>query len=345
MAFIPRLTAPTDFTTCYTERRLPAQPSGTETLWQYFYSGDYSYSMTGAHTGNCTWYAMGRSSEIAGVNLYDQFRGSYEAGNWTNIWIGNPAQTSGPIDYHLGDILIYSGHVEIVEEINGNTLTISYSAYSSYNPQSQYGTFFGVRYRQKMDFGDPASDSGDPSSRFTRNNGQQYYLNEPLIGIIHNPYVDDDPPIPPDPPTPVTTPVLVIDPASYTATMTGNQQYIDFTFDIEVTGIPAGEVASGGNTYPGLIRIYNTSWHYDDYTVGGVTYRRANKRETLRYLRESIGAYTITKYMYYAKTWTNGSVSQTVPMYITVEASSEMIAIITRILKDRRERRAHIHVV
>lgn len=345
MAFSPRLTAPTDFTTYYTERRLPAQPNGTETLWQYFYSGDYSYSMTGAHTGNCTWYAMGRSAEIAGINLYDQFRGSYEAGNWANIWIGNPAQTSGAITYRLGDILIYTGHVEIVEEIVGNRLTISYSAYSSYNPQSTYGTFFGIRYRDKMVFGDPASDSNDPDSRFTRNNGAKYYLNEALIGIIHNPYVDDDPPIPPDPPTPVTTPVLVIDPASYTATMTGNMDYVDFTFDIEITGIPAGEVASGGNTYPGLMRIYNTSWNYTEYTVGGVGYRRANKRQTLRYLRESISAYTVTKYMYYSKTWANGSVSATVPMYITVEASNELITIICNILKNRRERRASIHVL
>ena len=74
MAFTPRLTAPTNFSSYYTERRIPVSPTGTETGWQYFYSGDYTYTNTGAHTGNCTWYAMGRSAEIANLNLYDEFR-------------------------------------------------------------------------------------------------------------------------------------------------------------------------------------------------------------------------------------------------------------------------------
>ena len=201
MSFTPRLTPPTDFTSYYTERRIPVSPNGTETLWQYFYSGDYTYTTTGAHTGNCTWYGMGRSAEISGRNLYSEFAGSYEAQDWNSIWNGNPAQTSGAIDYKLGDILIYSnagntaGHVEIVEEINGNRLTISYSAYSSYTPQSTYGTFFGIRYRDKMSFGDPASDTNDSGSAFTRNNGATWFMtNEYLIGVIHNPYVVPTPP-------------------------------------------------------------------------------------------------------------------------------------------------------
>jgi len=200
MAFVPRLTEPTNFDTYYTERRIPVQPEGVPTLWQYFYSGDYTYRNEGAHTGNCTWYAMGRSAEIAGKNLYDEFAGSYEANEWNNIWIGNPAQTSGNIDYRLGDILVYehsstmSGHVEIVEEINGNKLTISYSAYSSYTPQTEYGSFFGVRKRNKLSFGDTASDSNDPDSRYIRNNGEKYYLlSDFLIGVIHNPYAEQQP--------------------------------------------------------------------------------------------------------------------------------------------------------
>lgn len=204
MAFTPRLSTPTDFSTYYTERRIPVQPDGVETRWQYFYSGDYSYSNVGAHTGNCTWYAMGRSAEIAGRNLYSEFAGSYEAQNWENIWLGNPAQTSGTIVWQPGDILIYAntartvGHVEVVEETGGTRLTISYSAYSGTNPQSEYGTLFGTRKRLKtLTWGQPASDSTDAESYFTRNNGNIYYLtNELLIGVIHNPYYD---------PTPVVT--------------------------------------------------------------------------------------------------------------------------------------------
>ena len=213
MAFTPRLTAPTNFSTYYTERRLnPCDGNGTETFWQYFYSGhggttDHYLNPNWPdppHTGNCTWYAMGRSAEIAGRNLYSEFAGSYEAQNWENIWLGNPAQTSGTIVWQPGDILIYAntartvGHVEVVEETGGTRLTISYSAYSGTNPQSDYGTFFGTRKRLKtLTWGQPASDSTDSESYFTRNNGNIYYLtNELLIGVIHNPYYD---------PTPVVT--------------------------------------------------------------------------------------------------------------------------------------------
>ena len=202
MSFTPRLTAPTDFSSYYTERRIPVSPTGTETLWQYFYSGDYTYTNTGAHTGNCTWYAMGRSAEIAARNIYSEFAGSYEAQDWNMIWTGNPAQTSGAIAWQPGDILVYSnaggtaGHVEIVEQIIGNKLTISYSAYSSYTPQSDYATFFNIRYRNKPAFGDAASDLNDPTSRFTRNNGAKWYMtDENLIGVIHNPYYDPTPSI------------------------------------------------------------------------------------------------------------------------------------------------------
>lgn len=196
MPFTPRLTPPTDFDTYYTERRIPVSPTGTETGWQYFYSGDYTYTNTGAHTGNCTWFAMGRSAEIANKNLYDEFRGSYDAQGWANIWIDNPAQTSGNIDWNEGDILIWAnddrsvGHVEIVEEINDDRLTISYSAYSGYSPQSTYGTFFNIRKRNKPIWNSGASVVGDIESYFIRNNGNSYALvDEFLIGVIHNPYV------------------------------------------------------------------------------------------------------------------------------------------------------------
>lgn len=340
MAFTPRLVPPQNFGTYYTERRLPVQRDGVETGWQYFYSGDYTYTIYGPHTGNCTWYAMGRSAEIANRNLYSEFRGSYDAQNWNNIWIGNPAQTSGSITYKLGDILVYStsgggaGHVEVVEEINGNILTISYSAYSSYTPQSEYGTFFGTRTRSKMVFGDTASDNGEPGSAYTRNNGQQYYmLNEYLIGVIHNPYAD---PTPPEPPTPTEYLDITITPASYSRTMNSSEDYLDFNFTIQITGIPAGETVSGGNTYPGLSRVYNSGWSYSSYTVSGVTYQSAYKQQTLRYDRESSGAYTTTKHMYFNITKSTGTINTDTPMYITVQAKTPLKAIIGMANRRRR---------
>lgn len=205
MSFIARLTPPTDFTTCYNEKRKPVSDAGTLTGWQHYYSGDYTYTDTGAHTGNCTWYAMGRSCEIAqqctgnsSLNIYSEFPGPYEAENWTSIvWKGNSAITSGTVVYQPGDILIWAnarktaGHVEIVEDVDPGDghLVISYSAYSSSSPQSAYGTFFNVRLRPQPTWGDPASIARNETTYFIRNSGAKYALtNEVLIGVIHNPY-------------------------------------------------------------------------------------------------------------------------------------------------------------
>lgn len=324
MAFRPRLTAPNSFGTYYTERRLPVEPSGTETFWQYFYSGDYTYTNTGAHTGNCTWYTMGRSAEIAGKNLFSEFKGSYEAQDWATIWKNNDAITSGYIDYKLGDILIYAntnktlGHVEVIEEINGNVLTISYSAYSSSNPQSKYASFFGVRKRKKMTWGDPASDVNDSRSAFTRNNGDQYFLtNEFLIGVIHNPYADQDPS-----PTPTDTELTIyISPNHYDSIMSETSDYLDFTFQITISGIPYGESVSGGNTWDSpLYRVQNTGWSYTNYYVNGVTYRRATKTQTLRYDREHDYSYGGTLRMYFNITKSTGTINKTTYMLYVVEA-------------------------
>ena len=330
MAFTPRLIPPDNFGTYYTERRIPVYDGGIATGWQYFYSGDYTYTNYGAHTGNCTWYAMGRSAEIAGQNLYSEFRGAYEAQNWNNIWIGHPAQTSGAISYQLGDILVYSnsggtaGHVEIVEEISGNRLTISYSAYSTYTPQSTYGTFFNTRKRNKMSFGDTASDNQDTDSAFTRNDGTKYYLlNETLIGVIHNPYADPTPP-----PTPTENLTITVSPSSYFRTMASSQDYVDFAFSITITGIPNGESASGGNTYPDLTRVYNSGWSYTTYVVNGITYRQAYKQQTLRYYRVGSSGYNTTKHMYFNLTFSNGTITSDTPMYITVKPKTPLKAIL-----------------
>lgn len=339
MAFTPRLTAPTSFGTYYTERRIP--PNGDETYWQYFYSGEPDYATyTPPRTGNCTWYAMGRSAEIANRNLFSEFKGSYEAQDWATIWKNNDAITSGYIDYKLGDILIYAnadktlGHVEVIEEINGNVLTISYSAYSGSNPQSEYACFFGVRKRKKMTWGDPASDVNDSRSAFTRNNGNQYFLtNEFLTGVIHNPYADQDPS-----PTPTDTELTIyISPSHYDSIMRENANYLDFRFDITISGIPNGETVSGGNTWDEpLYRVQNTRWSYTDYYVNGVTYRRATKTQTLRYDREHNYAYGGTLRMYFNITKSTGTINKTTYMLYYVEAK-KITKIISLFLKKKKK--------
>ena len=135
------------------------------------------------------------------------------------------------------------------------------------------------------------------------------------------------------------TPQVTVSPSSYTSTMSSNDNYIDFQFTVTVTGIPSGETASGNNTYPGLYRVQNSGWSYTDYTVSGVTYRRATKTQTLRYDREQSSAYTTTKYMYYSFSYPNGSASSTTPMNITVQAapSNPDIEIINMLMKKKRK--------
>lgn len=291
MTFTPRLTTPTDLSTYYGS-----------------YNSYNRFSSYG-NEGNCTWYAYGRTGEIAGRNIYNDFYITQSPGNGKD-WIYNTwpsyTHTSGSIDIQLGDILVwgggYFGHVEVVEAINGNTLVTSYSISGDTWAKSRY---FGTRTISKPSW-------GSYLGTVQYNDGTTGYLTNTFIGYIHNKYVTDPTP------TPSENLELTISPGSYSGVISSTETYIDFQFNITLTGIPAGESASGNNTYPGLSRVQNTGWSYTDYTVNGVTYRRATKTQTLRYTREYDTAYTTTKYMYYSFSYSTGTINSTTPMYITV---------------------------
>lgn len=142
-------------------------------------------------------------------------------------------------------------------------------------------------------------------------------------------------------------PEVTVSPSSYNVVMTGDQSYVDFTFDVTVTGIPEGYTASGSNTYPGLYRVYNTGWSYTDYTVDGTTYQRATKTQTLRYDREQSGAYTTTKYMYYSFDYPNGSASSTTQMVITAEESGtdDLIIEISAYLNKKKKKNFRVKII
>lgn len=100
---------------------------------------------------NCTAYAYGRIYEITGEAPLIK---SGNAGSW---WFNNKRN-----DYYeygsepkLGAIACWSGHVAVVEEINGDTITISESHWGGRyfntktysNPNSKYRqTFYGYIY-------------------------------------------------------------------------------------------------------------------------------------------------------------------------------------------------------
>lgn len=82
--------------------------------------------------GNCTWWCIGRYHETSGIILKecigdaDDFLKKYKGRKDDEGYIGDTIQK--------GDILVYGdsdvGHVHFVEDVKGNTLYISESAYS-----------------------------------------------------------------------------------------------------------------------------------------------------------------------------------------------------------------------
>lgn len=275
------------------------------------------YYWPSSSQGECVWYCYYRALEGYGdwylsggdiIGYYPCWRtgsgssgspGFSDAKNWPDHyrdpWVyysRNSGRSPVP-----GDVIIFTGtagHNAMVESVTSGGYMVS-----DYNLSSYHG--FGYRF-------------WDGSSRMSGGNG----TTGDYIGFLHR---SDSSPGPGS-----DEPEIEIEPSSYTVTMGENADYIDFNFEITMEGIPLGESASGGNTYPGLERIYNTGWSYTTY-VGqdGVTYRRATKTQTLRYYREQNGEYSTTKYMYFNKTFSNGSISSTTAMHITVSKKAGAI--------------------
>ncbi len=110
-----------------------------------------AYSQSGYGMPNCTAYAYGRIYEITGEAPKIK---SGNAGSW---WFTN--KRNHYYEYgqepKLGAIACWSGHVAVVEEINGSTVTISQSHWgrryfdtTTYsNPKTKfYQTFYGYIY-------------------------------------------------------------------------------------------------------------------------------------------------------------------------------------------------------
>lgn len=289
--------------------------------------------------GNCTWFAFGETSRIVQECLGDEnYNIQYASGNefmssgpsalyWISnatakgVWDTygstsssdprNSAQYGNLINVQAGDILCYwatdgFGHVEVVEKVENGYV---YCAGSKARVQ-QPAVFYYSRTVASSQFtvGRNHSFSG-----YDANGNLITWSGDYFQGVIRNPYVIDQPA-----PTPTETLEITISPASYSKVMYASEDFLDFPFTIQISGIPQGETVSGGNTYPGLSRIANTGWSYTDYVVNGVTYRSAFKTQTLRYYREHSYSYTTTKHMYFNITKSTGTINSDTPMYITV---------------------------
>ena len=288
-------------------------------------NGGYNYynSPDQSHNGNCTWWCCGRLRQTIGTSLPNMGNGANWAANYSGT-VDTDATNIQP-----GDIICLTdgglGHVMFVETVNDNVVTVSESAWStraiwngmaclvtSYNKSDIYA---GASLNIYKDLDSAAYQT--------------------VVGILKTGIPG---PTPPTPPTPTENLTIDIDPSGYTVTMNGNENYVDFTYNITISGIPGGETVSGGNTYPGLTRVYNSGWTYSDYTVGGITYRYAYKRQTLRYDRESNGGYTTVKHMFFNISKSTGTISSDTRMYITVKPKTFLAILASRLKRNKRGR-------
>ena len=267
--------------------------------YKYGYTYNNCPSPENTYNGNCTWWCWGRLNQTMGTSLPNMG----DANEWYDNYSGDKDRNANNIQ--PGDIIVLTdndaGHVMFVEKVDGNTITISQSAYSTRSVWSGMACLVTTFSKSDIYQGN--------SINMYKDLDTAYY--QEVIGVIHTGEAG---------PTPEPEePEISIVPSSYSVTMTAEEDYVDFPFDITIAGIPEGESVSGGNNYPGLTRVANTGWSYTSYVVDGVTYRRATKSQTLRYERESEGEYSITKHMYFNLTFSNGSINSDTPMTITVE--------------------------
>lgn len=275
------------------------------------------------YNGNCTWWCWGRLHETMGTYL-PNYGDAYN-------WYSRYAADGGSVDPNAnniqpGDIIVMEdggpGHVAFVEQVVGNTVYISQSAYSQRSIWDGMSCLVTTYQKSAIYQGALLDMYKDLDSSYFQT----------VIGVIHTGESSPGPG-----PTPSENLEISISPSSYAVTMSATQDYVDFTFSITITGIPAGATVSGGNTYPGLSRVYNTGWSYTNYTVGGTTYQRATKTQTLRYNREHSYAYTTTKHMYFNLSFSTGTVSTDTPMRINVQMKSSLTNILMIAARRRKK--------
>lgn len=289
-------------------------------------SGTEPYDWGSASIYECTWYAYWRVQEGGGYSPPCWYEGSGSSGygSYTNAkyWLDHyrsPWQVKGtnytPVP---GDIVVFTGtygHVVVIESVNANGSYIV----TDYNLIAGHHNF-----GRKTNYVYPNRITGASQSTGA------------CIGCLH--YPSSEPPGP----EPTENLKISITPSYYSVTMGASSDFVDFSFAISISGIPAGETVFGGNTYPGLSRVANTGWSYSDYTVGGVTYRTAYKQQTLRYEREASYQYNTVKHMYFNISKSTGTISTDTPMYINVSSKINLRTIVSRLFSKRKRGRYNV---
>ena len=274
------------------------------------YKEGYTYyncpSPESTYNGNCTWWCWGRAYEALGISLPTLGDG----GNWYNNYSGT--KSTNVNNLRAGDIICLSdggyGHVMFVESISGSTVTISQSAYSQRSIWSGRACMVNTYSLAEL--------SAGRSVDMYRGVDTAYYYT--VVGYLH---IGGSGPTPPGP---SATPSVSVSPSSASITVDEYSTYADVTFTISVTGIPESQDASNAISFSSNCYryAYTTNWVYTNYTYGGNTYRAGTRSLIVRYDRLHDYSYTDTAYMYYIKTFTNGSVNSTTPIQVTIKAKA-----------------------
>lgn len=153
-----------------------------------YQQGHTYYNSTATNLGNCTWWCWGRLFETLGTRLPNYG----DATNWYSRYTGSKETNANNII--AGDIIVYSdggaGHVMFVEYVDGNTIYISHSAYSTRSVWSGMSCLVGTYQKSEIY-------NGNSINMYKDTGSSAYYVN--VVGVIHT---GGTPPTPPEPPTP-----------------------------------------------------------------------------------------------------------------------------------------------
>lgn len=98
---------------------------------RYEYGYTYDNSPVTRYNGNCTWWCYSRLEATQGISLYSVV--AHDAKHWYQYYTGSKETNAANI--RAGDIIVLTdsgaGHVMFVEKVEGETVYISQSAYST----------------------------------------------------------------------------------------------------------------------------------------------------------------------------------------------------------------------
>lgn len=256
---------------------------------KYQYGYNY-YNSPATNKGNCTWWCWGRCLEANGTELSLHLG---DAKNWYDNYSGSKSRNADNIQ--PGDIIVFTdsdaGHVQFVEQVSGNTVYISQSAYSTRSVWNGMSCLVTSYSKNEIYQGN--------SLDMYKNLGSAYY--ETVVGVLHTGEAPT-----PEPETPRGS----FSPSSASSSIDENSDSVTRSFDITILGMPVSAYCTGSFSLDGCTMVSQTGWNYSFYTgQDGNTYGKAEKTITVRYNRESNDAYSTTKTIRYTDTFTTGSVN------------------------------------